>query len=805
MAMCSPGTSPPFSHHHVLPMEGDISQRLPLRPTPEDLETIREEEENLKRLIELAPKQRFIANREEILDQIFRLRETLNEANKDDIPQLMAQLDRLTALANRGDRSGGVGVDLRNPYFAHMRLQEKGLTRDIYLGTQVYQSPDGRIQIVDWRSSPIAVVYFRYGIGEEYDEEIGGRTFEGRVAVKRILKVTEGRLVKIQQENLLLILDANLGWRRADVRYVALRGGSGTAVRPGHTRTATPKLGVAPLEIGAGRKYLPEITALIDSDQFETITQPKTGIVAIQGTAGSGKTTVALHRVAWLHFQDPIRFQPEEMMVLVFNRALANYISQVLPSLGIRGVAIDFFENWISGIRRGIYGSLLPNRYSERTPVVVVRFKKHPALLAIVKDFIEGKRALFFRQLKKVVADRKIDDFPFVELKSLPFVECLYTLSGWLTDRVRFLDRPFSYGGKLQNSVQRLLVEFVDMERSRKEMALQFWEDLFLDFALLKKRFKRLAPREFTAAEYNEIVAWLKYQYVLREAKRKTGDLSRGDVSEKATLDAEDDPILVLFYQFLVGSGIGGKKRVPQYAHLMIDEAQDLCPIELKVLLNVCRKPPSLTLAGDVNQQLIQHSGFDDWDAIFRHLGVEGQRMSVLRVNYRSTHEIMEFSLAVLGELATTKDFVATRHGPAVELFGFSGQGELTYRLANHVRELMQTEPNASIAVICIDSKEASRYYELLCKVDIPKLRLIRDQEFSFTAGIDLTDVKQVKGLEFDYVVLLDVDTANYPDLPYSRYLLHIGATRAAHQLWIMNHRVHAPILPKSLLRRQIV
>ncbi len=88
--------------------------------------------------------------------------------------------------------------------------------------------------------------------------------------------------------------------------------------------------------------------------------------------------------------------------------------------------------------------------------------------------------------------------------------------------------------------------------------------------------------------------------------------------------------------------------------------------------------------------------------------------------------------------------------------------------------------------------------------MELQDLRLVADQDFTFTPGIDVTDIKQVKGLEFDYVILLDVDSEHYPDNNYSRYLLHIGSTRAAHQLWLMNCGAPSPILPMSLVARLI-
>src|SRR5690606_15798596 len=124
-------------------------------------------------------------------------------------------------------------------------------------------------------------------------------------------------------------------------------------------------------------KHLREITALIDPRQFELITRPDSGPVVIQGGAGSGKTTIGLHRLAYLAYQDRRRFRPDRMLVIVFNQALARYISQVLPALDVNGVPVKTYETWATELRRNLISGL-PRRYNTDTQPAVTRLKKNP-------------------------------------------------------------------------------------------------------------------------------------------------------------------------------------------------------------------------------------------------------------------------------------------------------------------------------------------------------------------------------------------------------------------------------------------
>ena len=112
------------------------------------------------------------------------------------------------------------------------------------------------------------------------------------------------------------------------------------------------------------------------------------------------------------------------------------------------------------------------------------------------------------------------------------------------------------------------------------------------------------------------------------------------------------------------------------------------------------------------------------------------------------------------------------------------------------MRDLAAREPRATVALIARHPEQADRYFEGLRRAEVPALRRVRAQEFGFRPGVEVTDVRQVKGLEFDYVVMLDANASSYGRDDESRHLFHIGVTRAAYQLWILVTGDASPILP---------
>jgi DNA helicase-2/ATP-dependent DNA helicase PcrA len=286
---------------------------------------------------------------------------------------------------------------------------------------------------------------------------------------------------------------------------------------------------------------------------------------------------------------------------------------------------------------------------------------------------------------------------------------------------------------------------------------------------------------------------------------------------EQPSLDAEDHALLLRLFQTIRGPLIDFDGHPLAVAHLFIDEVQDASPVELKVLLDVAagtrddgRADPSqlsVTLAGDVAQRMReddeQHVAFD-WDATLKELGVPGgaEMIAPLQVSYRSTAEITTFARGVLGPFAHEAEPIATRSGPPVELFTFASPGEAVAFLADALRELAANEPDANVALLSRFPQQAEIYFEGLVRAEVPNVRRVKKQDFTWERGFDVTDVRQTKGLEFDEVILLETTQASYPDTAQARHALYVGATRAAHQLWCIASEAPSKVVTAALPAR---
>jgi DNA helicase-2/ATP-dependent DNA helicase PcrA len=735
--------------------------------------------------------------------ELMALRDEIGEARLEDVPALIAQMERLQEVSLTRAGLQHMLVDPRSPYFAHLRLRERvagrgEIERDIFIGRATFTDARTRVAIVDWRNAPVSQLYYRYSEGSDYEETFGEREVEGDVLVRRTVTIQDGTLLRIACPQGIWVKrrtpgqDGSTIWQRTDAPLRELAGGERTATRP------IPRRGM----LGSARedeqrldRHLPEIAALIDPRQFEIMTAPHSGVVVIQGGAGSGKTTIGLHRLAYLGFAFPDRFPAKRMVVVTQGTGLAAYIGQVLPALGLPGVRVVTFDQWAERELRKAVPWIHATLTQDVVPAVT-RVKSHPALL---------------HELERKAAARK------GKRGSRAAVELWADL---LTDRGLLLS--------LLRNDPEMPVSEGDILEAHRIMVTRVQAIVGLD-PRDRPAEKKRAPRHIRPQDESEdLAAAGVWTTTGNSPPRKTVDSDlpegvrrfeserdevdddenvRGEIGidgqrtedDQPLLDADDLAILLRANQLV-------RPGEATLAHLFVDEAQDLSPTKLAALIGQTRsgstrRLPSLTLAGDTAQKLFLDNGFGDWRAVLSHLGLDHVAIEPLRIAYRSTCEILELARFAMGPLPIDVPAEANRRGAPVEAFRFSAVGAAVAFLAEALRDLAGREPRATVALLARYPEQADRCFDGLRRAEVPALRRVRAQEFTFRPGIDVTDVRQVKGLEFDYVVMLDTNASSYGTDDESRHLFHIGVTRAAHQLWLLVTGTPSPLVPPERLQ----
>ena len=740
--------------------------------------------------------------------ELIDLRDQINSARLEDVPPLIEEMERLQQVAARRAQVTTGHVDAGSPYFARMVLEEDGRKREVLIGRSTYLDSRTGVRIVDWRNAPVSRLYYRYDEGDDYEEDFGGRHVEGEVLIRRSLGIRDRELQRVTTPEGTYVLGPGGEWRRMAVEQIQLQGGQGTALRPEHHHKPG-QLGVGVDGEGRTDRFLPEITALIDARQFDLITRPNAGLVVIQGGAGSGKTTIGLHRMAYLAYQEPKRFRPDKMLIVVFNQALARYMSKVLPALGVEGVPVVTYEAWVEKLKK-VHFEAMPKDYADETPSVVTKLKKHPVMLQLIDAHVTKLANAVRSDLAEVLSETGLATVEelFLQTEGLPLYERLDVLRRMATKA----DADISRSDTL--SLQRVVERW---QASRMDVA-EAWSEVLGDLERWQTALAQTDPDAFSASELRSAHLWCvrRCDAALQEAERheqqlrdRLDQVEGGEIEEVVgidgkserevvSLDREDDTLLLKLYQRLRGPLRQRKERLC-YEHILVDEAQDLSPVELSVVLGTASERQSVTFAGDVAQRIYMDNGFSTWEKVFDQLGLSHIEIEPLCISYRSTVEIMEFAQHVLGTVEQGQPGRAVRSGAPVELFRFTHAGDAVGFLGEALREVVRREPLSSIAIIARHPEQADMYYDGLVSSEVPNVRRVADQDFVFKPGVDVTDIRQVKGLEFDYVVLLEASTAVYPNDDESRHLLHIGATRAAHQLWVMSVGDPSRLLPEQL------
>lgn len=713
-----------------------------------------------------------------VQERLKELRDEAITASERDLPALFQQLYTHHSLAARNFAKKL--PDMRSPYFARVRLVEKGRERDVLIGHQTFIESKSGVTIIDWRHAVLAKVFFNFREGDEYELELPGRLAAGTLAVRRVLAFEMGELVGITGPDFSLVRERGGAWRRLGGSSVPeLAGGAGTAI-------SANQLG----SLLAARK-LPDVSALLDVNQYEILNREDQGALLILGGAGSGKTTIALHRMALLNYKRPKFYSQDQMKVVVPEQGLVRFTQRLLGSLQLDRISVKTFDDWVLDQAQHILKGV-PRRLCEWTSSTVIAIKRHPAIFALLDAYEQLVTARIVERLRFLFdsTPELVDEFAANRATPLALrldrVEerLLATLAAEGEDWRRM---------NIQAFLKESRAKLSDVEGVRSELYTH--PDLLAalraagqgeisDSALAE--LSRHTRRQFEEPTEKQLDA------VQRQTKEIDGaDLQADDYA--GTIDVEDYAILLNWLDRVHGRVARKGKSLTLYKHLVIDEAQDVAQLEHRLLGQALNRDGTLTVAGDAAQQSDPTVVFRGWDDVLAQLGADGVEEARLTTNYRCPRPVAEFAHAVLGPLAPPSLPSSVRDGLSVAQSRFPNDGLAVVALSEALGRLFERERLASVAVICANEENARRWYDSLSNLD--DVRLVVDGEFAFRPGIDVTDVSQIKGLEFDYVIIPDADEASYPDTPVARRTLHIAATRAVHQLWVVSVGRMSPVL----------
>ena len=716
----------------------------------QDHPALREERTHLNETLATIRQERGFAERE-----LKNANLALAEARRS-LPDALPVREMLYARAEQTLRH--LALSAGRPYFTRIDFVEKDGKHIYYIGRWGVLKADSMESVVtDWRA-PVANLYYSGQIGPMRYVAPDG-VIEGELTLKRQFGIEKGELNSI--------FDVDLATADALLQKVLSE------------RTS---------------ERLRDIVTTIQSEQNLVIRHPLEKSMVVQGAPGSGKTTVALHRIAYLLYAYQ-SLKPEQMVILAPSPLFLNFIAGVLPDLGVERVRQTTFDGFLRTLmdlpKLGAFGEEPPEQKAQDG-----RAKGAPEnearidgwLTAYEKSF--ANRDIVFGPVK--LYDRaELSQFLLVDEAPFPMARRLKEFEKQLSARVKRAARTIEkyLTDEAARRAERLRASSPGDLSAVKEKVAALYKSLDERTAEVKNEIKPFLKREMAAFPpvdpASVYKAYLKAQIAsdvpaLREASERA--LKR--FTERKAVARDDLAALGLIALRMT------EVKKPDARHLVIDEAQDFSALEF-ALLSRLAPGATVTAVGDLMQS-IGAGGITDWD---EPPSLSKAVRRELTVSYRSTVEIMRMAEVVFARhpapgIAPPKTVL--RHGdePVVEAFkGRAAQARAVHRLAREWQE----QGMASIAVI---GRSEAGLRELLKALPKPLgAKLLSADDPEALSGVMLTPAGAVKGLEFDAVILADVDAETFPDDPRSARLLYVCLTRALHKLAVLHEGRLTPLL----------
>lgn len=658
------------------------------------------------------------------------------------------------------------------PYFARIDFMKKGsdITDQFYLGkTSLYERETQEPIIVDWRS-PVASVYYDGRLGDVSYESYEG-TEEGYLSLKRQYRIESGKLLDFADVDLTanddLLLEALGG--KADNR-------------------------------------LTEIITTIQAEQNQVIRADLRKPIIVQGAAGSGKTTIALHRLSYFiyHFRD--KFNPEQMMIIAPNNMFIGYIGEVLPELGVEKIKqttyIDYVLKCIGKKFKVLHPekklvSLINHEFSEEGMVRWLSefkgsldYKKLiDRYLKVIRNELSPKDDFYLERFK-LVTGKKLRRLFRQDYSYLPFYKRLEKIKNVLRTDVRqkkkqiipaiqkryddLLDKALEI--KTADKRREMVVHYMDTKEARiksvendaktavKKYVANFPKETLLDY------YKRLFADPEKLLHYGEDLLTVEQASFFAEYNQK--------LLAKNQVEIED--LAALYYMQHIIFGIDKDLRVK---NVVIDEAQDYSMFQLFALKEAL-ETEMFTIVGDLAQGIHSYRGLKTWQPLMDEVFPRANYVT-LQKSYRTTIEIMDAANKLLKYMDEDLPLVepVVRHGEKPKFEAYENEKELVERVSEAFMQV-SGEGYQSLALIGKTEQECKDIYKLLAKnIDSP-VQLLKENEELKKGHLVILPSYLSKGLEFDAVLIVSL-YEKYAKDEIDIKLLYVAMTRPMHRLYM--------------------
>lgn len=683
-----------------------------------------------------------------------------------------------------------VELAMDEPYFGRIDIEENRTRETLYIGKRGVKDKEENVIVVDWRR-PIASVFYNFTPDQPRQTykitNLNGDFSKAVEVLKKRQFTIEKRIIKsIQQEG---------PSGKSELNKIITAEGSQKRDRASALHSE--------LEKSSTNGHLKEIIATIQTEQNAAIRKPLDRNVIIQGVAGSGKSSIALHRMSYLLYNHSIK--PENMLIVAPSELFLSSIQNLLPNLELNGIKQSTFERLALDSLKSINVHLKPKSLTQFFESMIyggmtddeflfAKLRSSEQMLLWIDEYVDtikeqaiaGIQPFTWNQNRISVEEMMtvFKGYAYLpldrQLKS--FTEAMMNQFRELYEKERRDIESFDQGIRsnyfrnhnLSHDETEKLVTLLNKLRDSKyqiiennfKIAIENWE----------KSFKQVDLLELYKA------MWKQIQLVYSTDEEVTKLL----LVTHDELDYFDTAPL-----FYLAIKLG--HQFPIYSHVVVDEAQDLSYVQIRCLKAITK---TMTIIGDTNQSLLMDCGQMNWNhvitSIYRPSTID---FLELTKSYRSTAEIIEVAKGILAtEFPKESQRLESvnRHGAPVIWAKVDGGVGLLEHMISTLAKWRSLHKR-----ICIIAKDVTRASKLLphLKQSFSDVKLITHSDEVVGEGIFVMAAHEVKGMEFDAIYLMNVDATNYPQTKFYSKLLYTLVTRAQQELAISYNVTPSPLI----------